>query len=153
LGASVNLLLYLVYQQLGLEELKPTKVTLQLVNKSIKIPRGEIKDVLIKVDEFIFPMDFIILDTEPMTNHRGQIPVILRRPFLATFYALINCNNSLTKLTFENMTVNLNIFNLEGQNNDQSTEPFEVNMIQGLSSEYFKEDQMDTDVGRTYQIF
>jgi hypothetical protein len=64
LGASINLLPYLVYLQLGLGELKPTSMTLQLANRSVKIPRGIIEDVLIKVDKFYFPVDFIVLDTE-----------------------------------------------------------------------------------------
>jgi hypothetical protein len=84
LGASVNLLPYLVYLQLGLGELKPTTVTLQLADKSMKRPRGIIEDVLIKVDKFYFPMDFIVIDTEPMLDVVNQIPVILGRPFLAT---------------------------------------------------------------------
>jgi hypothetical protein len=66
LGASINLLPYLVYLQLGLGELKPTSMTLQLVDRSVKIPRGIIEDVLIKVDKFYFPVDFIVLDTEPV---------------------------------------------------------------------------------------
>jgi hypothetical protein len=64
LGASINLLPYLVYLQLGLGKLKPTSMTLQLANRSVKIPRGIIEDVLIKVDKFYFPVDFIVLDTE-----------------------------------------------------------------------------------------
>jgi hypothetical protein len=64
LGASINLLPYLVYLQLGLGKLKPTSMTLQLANRSVKIPLGIIEDVLIKVDKFYFPVDFIVLDTE-----------------------------------------------------------------------------------------
>ncbi|KAG5553972.1 hypothetical protein RHGRI_011741 [Rhododendron griersonianum] len=67
LGASVNLLPYSVYSQLGLGELKPTQVTLQLADRSVKIPRGVIEDVLIKVDKFYFPVDFIVLDTQCFT--------------------------------------------------------------------------------------
>jgi hypothetical protein len=77
LGASVNLLPYLVYLQLGLGELKPTSMTLQLADRSVKVPRGIIEDVLIKVDKFYFPVDFIVLDTEPVQNVGIQIPVIL----------------------------------------------------------------------------
>jgi hypothetical protein len=66
LGASVNLLLYSVYLQLGVGELKPTSMTLQLANRSVMIPRGIVEDVLIKVDKFYFPVDFILLDTEPV---------------------------------------------------------------------------------------
>jgi hypothetical protein len=53
-GASVNLLPYSVYVQLGLGELKPTSVTLQLADRFVKVPRGIIEDVLIKVDKFLF---------------------------------------------------------------------------------------------------
>jgi hypothetical protein len=66
LGASVNLLPYLVYLQLGLGELKPTSMTLQLADRSMKIPRGVVEDVLIKLDKFYFPIDFIVLDMEPV---------------------------------------------------------------------------------------
>jgi hypothetical protein len=66
LGASVNLLPYSVYLQLGLGALKLTSLTLQLADKSMKIPQGIVEDVLIKVDKFYFPVDFIMLDTEPV---------------------------------------------------------------------------------------
>ncbi|RVW37787.1 Retrovirus-related Pol polyprotein from transposon 17.6 [Vitis vinifera] len=64
LGASVNLLSYSVYKQLGLGELKPTSITLSLADRSVKIPRG-----------LIF------------------VPIILGKPFLATSNAIINCRN------------------------------------------------------------
>jgi hypothetical protein len=66
LGASVNLLPHSIYLKLGLGELKPTSMILQLADWSVKIPRGIIEDVLIKVNKFYFPMDFIVLDTEPV---------------------------------------------------------------------------------------
>ena len=57
----------------------------------MKIPRGIVKDVLIKVDAFYFPIDFVVLDIEPTLNANTQIHVILGHPFLATSNALINC--------------------------------------------------------------
>jgi hypothetical protein len=63
LGAGVNLLPYSVYEQLGLGELKPTTVVLQLPDKFVKKPRDIIEDVIIRVDMFYFPVDFIVLDT------------------------------------------------------------------------------------------
>ena len=63
LGASVNLLPYSVYKQLGLGELKTTSITLSLANRSIKIPKSAMEDVLIQVDKFYYPVDFIVLDT------------------------------------------------------------------------------------------
>jgi len=97
--------------QLEVGELKPTKVTLQLTDRSVKVPLGEITDVQIKIGEFIFLVDFIILETAPMMNPRCQILVILGRPFLAIFNVPINYRSRLMKLKFENMTVDLNICN------------------------------------------
>jgi hypothetical protein len=115
LGASVNLFPYSMYLKLGLGELKPTTVTLQLVNRSVKRPRGIIEDVLIKIDKFYFPVNFIVIDTEPVHDVVNQIPVILGRPFLATANALINCRTGVMKISFGNMTVELNIFNINSQ--------------------------------------
>jgi hypothetical protein len=115
LGASVNLLPYLVYLQFGLGELKPTTVTLQLVDRSMKRPRGIIEDVLIKVDKFYFPVDFIVIDMELVHDVVNQIPLILGLPFLATSNALINCRTRVKKISFGNMTVELNIFNINNQ--------------------------------------
>ncbi|RVW63656.1 Pro-Pol polyprotein [Vitis vinifera] len=84
LGASVNLLPYSVYKQLGLGGLKPTAITLSLADRSVKIPRGE----------------------------ANYVPIILGRPFLATSNAIINCRNGVMQLTFGNMTLELNIFHL-----------------------------------------
>ena len=93
LGASVNLLPYSVYKQLGLGEFKPTSITLSLVDSSIKIPRGVIEDVLVQTDKFYYPIDFIILDTEPIASGPNHVPIIIGRPFLAIANALINCWN------------------------------------------------------------
>ncbi|RVW78735.1 hypothetical protein CK203_059338 [Vitis vinifera] len=68
LGASVNLLPYSVYKQLGLGELKPTSITLSLADRSVKIPRGIIEDVLVQVDNFYYPVDFVVLDTDPLSR-------------------------------------------------------------------------------------
>ena len=62
---------------MGLGELKPTSMTLQLADRVVRVPRGIVEDVLIKVDKFYFPMDFIVLDTEPVQNLGSQISVIL----------------------------------------------------------------------------
>jgi len=82
-----------VYEKLGLGELKPSKTILQLACHSTRAPEGLVEDVLIKVGEFIYPMDFVVLETKSVANLDAQIPVILSRPFLTTSYALINCRN------------------------------------------------------------
>ena len=109
LGANVNLLPYYVYKQLGLGELKPTAITLSLADRSVKIPRGIIEDVLVQVDNFYYPVDFVVLDTDPL-KEANYVPIILGRPFLDTSNAIINCRNGFMQLTFGNMTLELNIF-------------------------------------------
>ena len=90
-------------------------MTLQLADRSVKRPRGIIEDVLIKVEKFHFPVDFIVIDTEPVHNVESQILVILGRPFLATANTLINCRMRVMKTSFGNMTVELNIFDINKQ--------------------------------------
>uniref|UniRef100_A0A2N9F0Y9 Integrase catalytic domain-containing protein n=1 Tax=Fagus sylvatica TaxID=28930 RepID=A0A2N9F0Y9_FAGSY len=115
LGASINLLPFTVYQQMGLGDLKPTSMTLQLADRSVKTPKGMVEDVLIKIENFYYPVNFIILDTEPTLHPDNGIPIILGRPFLATANALINCRNGRMKITFGSMTAELNIFNVMRQ--------------------------------------
>ena len=77
LGASINLLSFFMYQQLGLGDLHPTWVMIQLADRSVKVPKGEITYVLIRVGEFIYPVDFIVPETQPVLNPKAQTPVIL----------------------------------------------------------------------------
>ena len=125
LGASVNLLPYSMYKQLGLGELKPTSITLSLADRSIKIPKGTIEDVLIQVDRFYYPVDFVVLDTEPVALGPNHVPIILGRPFLATSNAIINCRNGVMQLTFGNMTLELNIFHLGKRHMHSEGDDFE----------------------------
>ena len=86
----------------------------------MKIPKGIVEDVLVKVDNFYYPVDFVVLDTEPMEESTHQVPIILGRPFFATANAIINCRNGVMQLTFGNMTLELKIFHLS--NKDKPTE-------------------------------
>ncbi|XP_022856796.1 uncharacterized protein LOC111377882 [Olea europaea var. sylvestris] len=86
LGASINLMPLSVFKKLGLGEVEPTTVTLQIADRSLTYLRGIIEDVLVKVGKFIFPADFVVLDIE----EDQEILLILGRPFLATRRTLIN---------------------------------------------------------------
>ena len=101
LGASFNLLPYSMYRQLGLGELKPTSITLSLADRSIKVPKGTVEDVLIQVDKFYYPVDFVVIDTEPVAAGANYVPIILGKPFLAT------SRNGVMQLTFGNMTLEI----------------------------------------------
>ncbi|KAD5803728.1 hypothetical protein E3N88_15088 [Mikania micrantha] len=93
-GASINLMPYSLYEKLALGDLSPTRMTLSLADRSVKCPRGILKNVLVKVDRFVFPVDFVVMDMEADT----KVPIILGRPFLRTAKAIIDVYEG--KLTF-----------------------------------------------------
>ena len=87
------------------------------------------------MDRFYFHVDFVILDTQPIVNQESQFPVILGRPFLATANSIINCRGGLMTLSFGNMTVNLNNFNVIKEVGDDE-DICEVNVIKSFMKEY-----------------
>ena len=72
-GASINVMPYKLFLKLGLEDLRPTRMTLQLADRSMRKPRGVVEDVLTKVDKLIIPVDFVILDVDDDV----EVPLIL----------------------------------------------------------------------------
>ncbi|MCI29722.1 hypothetical protein A2U01_0050931 [Trifolium medium] len=80
LGASINLMPLYVFKKLGIGAARPTTITLQLADRNICYPQGKIEDVLVKVDKFVFPADFIFMDF----TADEDTPILLGRPFLAT---------------------------------------------------------------------
>ncbi|RVW58667.1 hypothetical protein CK203_102775 [Vitis vinifera] len=145
LGESVNLLPHSIYKQLGLGELKPTSITLSLADRLVKIPRGIIEDVLVQVDNFYYPVDFVVLDTDHLVNEANYVPIILGRPFLATSNAIINCRNELMPLTFGNMTLELNIFHMSKKliTPEEEEGPEEVCIIDTLVEEHCNQNMQD----------
>jgi hypothetical protein len=105
LGASINLMPLSIFKKLDLGEARPTTVTLQLADRSLKLPKGIIEDVLEKVGKFIFPADFIILDME----EDNKIPILLSRPFLATVGALIDVRKRELQLSVNEEEVIFNV--------------------------------------------
>ncbi|KAG9458142.1 hypothetical protein H6P81_002650 [Aristolochia fimbriata] len=105
LGASVNLMLLSLCRYLKLGEPQETGITLQFVDRSTKIPEGVMEDVLVKIQDFIYPCDFVVLDMEVDKN----LPIILGRPFLATAGAIIDCKQGNLTLRLNNDTINFNI--------------------------------------------
>ncbi|RDX91515.1 hypothetical protein CR513_26500, partial [Mucuna pruriens] len=67
LGASINVMLTSIYKSLNCGDLEPMGMTIQLANRSVVQPLGVLEDVLVQVDELIFPADFYVLDMEDET--------------------------------------------------------------------------------------
>ena len=96
-----------IFRRLGLGEARPTTVTLQLTYRSLKYPRGVIKDVLVKVYKLIFPTDFIVLDMD----EDKEISIILGRPFLAAGRTMIDVQKGELKLRVQDDEVRFSVFN------------------------------------------
>nr|GEY85998.1 reverse transcriptase domain-containing protein [Tanacetum cinerariifolium] len=86
LGASINLMPLSVWRKLGLPDLIPTQMTLELANRAICTPDGIARDVFVLVGKFTFLADFVVVDYES----DPRVPLILGRPFLRTTHALID---------------------------------------------------------------
>ena len=67
-----------VVKRLSLGELTPTAMTIQMVDRTLAQLEGILKDVLIKVEKFIFLVDFVVIDIE----EDEQVPLLLGKPFL-----------------------------------------------------------------------
>ncbi|XP_070041298.1 uncharacterized protein [Nicotiana tomentosiformis] len=86
LGASINLMPYSVFKTRGIGQPGATSRRLQMVDRTMKRPLGIIDDVSVRVDTFILPTDFVILDCEV----DYEVPIIFGRLFLATGKALVD---------------------------------------------------------------
>ncbi|KAK5833518.1 hypothetical protein PVK06_017362 [Gossypium arboreum] len=103
LRASINVMPYKMFKQLGLGRPKQTRMSIQLADKTIRFPRGIIEDVLVKIDKFIFLVDLVVLDIKEDSN----VPLILGRPFLATVRKIIDVGTGELTLRVEDETVTL----------------------------------------------
>ncbi|XP_050915511.1 uncharacterized protein LOC127130571 [Lathyrus oleraceus] len=86
LGASVSLMPLSIYKKLCIGVVQDARMTLKFADHSVKKLYGIVEDVLVKIDKFVFPVDFVILEIP----EDEEIPLILGRPFLETGRCLIN---------------------------------------------------------------
>ena len=104
-GANINLMPLSVVHRLSLGELILTAITLQMDDKSMARPKCVLKDVLVKVGKFIFPVDFVIMKKEEDT----QVPIFLGRLFLATGATLIDVQKDELTLRVGDEAVHFNL--------------------------------------------
>ncbi|XP_016755136.1 uncharacterized protein [Gossypium hirsutum] len=106
LGTSINLMPMSVFKKLGIGEVRPTTVTLQLAYRSYAHPKGTIEDVLIRVDKFIFLVDFIVFDYKDDKD----VPIILVRPFLGTGRTMIDVQKGELTMRVNDQQIIFNVF-------------------------------------------
>ena len=144
LGASINLMPLSMMNKLEIKEVKSTMISLQLADRSIKFPYGIVEDVLVKVDKFIFPADFVVLDME----EDSEIPLILGRPFLATRRALIDVQQGELMLRVHDEKVTFNVFEAM-KHPIEKEQCFRVDVIDPWIKEAFRQDAISCPLEAT----
>nr|GEW08052.1 reverse transcriptase domain-containing protein [Tanacetum cinerariifolium] len=106
LGASINFMPLSIWKKLSLPELTPTRMTLELADRSITHPKGVAEEIFVKVGKFHFPTDFVVVGFKA----DPRVPLILGRSFLRTGRALIDVYGEKITLRVndESITFNLN---------------------------------------------
>ncbi|XP_070020616.1 uncharacterized protein [Nicotiana sylvestris] len=158
LGASINLMPYYVFKTLDIGQPRATSMRLQMADRTMKRPLGIIDDVLVRVDKFIFPSDFVILDCEV----DYEVPIILVRPFLATEKELVDVElNSTEVCSFVDLVMEVIVDDTSAMINvedpleaillnhdvteDEGTVKY-VNALQGMSSYSYEPCKLSLDL-------
>ncbi|XP_028216608.1 uncharacterized protein LOC114398632 [Glycine soja] len=115
-GGSINLMPLSMCRRLGELEIIPTRMTLQLVDRSITRPYGVIEDVLVRIKHFNFPADFVVMDIE----EDSKIPLILGRPFMLTASCVVDMGKKKLELGIGNQKISFDLFNEEKHLSDQN---------------------------------
>ncbi|GJY59397.1 reverse transcriptase domain-containing protein, partial [Tanacetum coccineum] len=119
LGTSINLMPLSVWKKISLSELTSTRMTLELVDRSITRPKGVAEDVFVKVGKFNYPADFVVIDYDA----DPRVLLILGRPFLRTARALIDVYGEKITLRFNDEAITFEVDSSKNGNPTPSLDP------------------------------
>ncbi|XP_027185158.1 uncharacterized protein LOC113783270 [Coffea eugenioides] len=141
LGASINVMPKTIYTSLNLGPLKGTGIIIQLADRTNAYPEGLVEDVLVQVNELVFPADFYVLD---MGDERAlnPSPILLGRPFLSTARTKIDVNEGTLSMEFDEKIVNFNIFDAMKYPNETNS-VYALSVVEPLVQEIFELDGVD----------
>ena len=105
LGSSINLIPYSVVKLFGGLDMKLGRMTLQIADKSVARPMGIDEDVLVRVDKFVFSVDFVVMDIE----EEDDVPLILGKAFMLATRMMIDYDGGLMKVRLDNEEINFNL--------------------------------------------
>ncbi|KAI3748436.1 hypothetical protein L6452_11499 [Arctium lappa] len=131
LGASINVMPYAIYSSLDVGPLKPTGVVIQLADRSTVYPKGVLEDVLVQVNELVFPTDFYVIDMEENNTSKAGM-ILLGRPFLKTSKTKIDVHDGNLTMEFDGEIIKFNIYDAMRYPSDVSSLCF-VDIIESLS--------------------
>ena len=103
-------------QRIGELKIMPTRMTLQLADRSITRSYGVIEDVLVRVKHFTFPTDFVVIDIE----EDAKIPLILGLPFMSTASCVVDMGKKKLEMGIEDQKISFDLFDEEKQLLDQN---------------------------------
>ncbi|GJZ53130.1 reverse transcriptase domain-containing protein [Tanacetum coccineum] len=135
LSASINLMPLFIWKKLSLPELTPTRMTLELADRSITHPKGLAEDVYVKVGKFHFPTDFVVVNFEA----DPRVPLILGRSFLRTGRALIDVYGEEITLRVDNEAVTFNLDQTTRYSSINDKLVNRINIIDAVCEEYASE--------------
>jgi len=115
LGASISLIPLSMLKRIREVEVRPTRMMLQLTDRFIKQPYGIVEDLLVKVDKFLFLVDFVVMDIEEDVD----VPLILGRPFMKTTKVIIDVDKGKLKICVVDEEVSFNVFEAMKYPNDK----------------------------------
>ena len=116
LGASINLMSLSMCKRIRELEIMPTRMTLQLADRSITRPYEVIEDVLVRVKHFTFPVDFVVMYIEEDT----EIPLILGRPFMLTTNYVVYMGKRKLEMGINDQKISFDLFDEEKHLPDQN---------------------------------
>ncbi|XP_050876384.1 uncharacterized protein LOC127080100 [Lathyrus oleraceus] len=143
LGLSIKLIPLSVIRRIGDLDMKNTRMPLQLAGKSVTKPFGIAEDVQVKVDKFLFPIDFVVMDIEEDDN----VPLILGHPFMKTARTMIDIDDGLTKVRVQDEEVTFNLFDAVKHSKDKGA-CFRVNTIDEEIMKIQKQTHLTTPLER-----
>ncbi|XP_043813687.1 uncharacterized protein LOC110617833, partial [Manihot esculenta] len=119
LGASINVMPLSIFNLLNAGTLKGTSIVIQLVDRSVVYPKGVLEDVLVQVDQLVFPADFYVIDMEEDKSNTTS-DILLGRPFLSIARTKINVHDGTLTMEFEGKVIKFNIYDAMKFSNDVS---------------------------------
>lgn len=130
-SASINLMLYILYIMFDLQEQKPTRMEIYMPNQFITYPRGIIEDLIVKVGNYFFPIDLVVLHMEI----DSEILIILGRPFLRTARALVDIHDSKLKLRVRSEEITFRVDQAMEYSKPQDDDVFFMKIVINLVQE------------------
>ncbi|KHN37235.1 hypothetical protein glysoja_045763, partial [Glycine soja] len=125
LGANINLMSLSMCRRIGELEIMPTRMTLQLADRSITRPHGVIEDVLVRVKHITFPANFMVMDIEEDL----EIPIILGCPFMSTANCVVDMGKGKLELSVDDQKISFDLFEAMKHSSDQKA-CFDVDKVE-----------------------